>query len=455
MKINFKKNIFNTVFILICVIFAYFNIITATNIDSEDYDFMEGKASGEEYGEIKLRIKLDAIGYIKEVIVYEHEHNEISDVAIQKLINNTLDKKSSNEIDVISGATETSNTYKRAIDDALKIDTNINDEVIEKISMKSEDVINMINRAERTAEANSLKTGIGGYIKNQFSDAEYNKSGSLITHEYICAVMLNTNNSIFDVSFDHIVSNISFDKNGIIPTGNARLYTFYSDKNREGSNGLSSDGNYINILDFEKQVKSLKLFDEIKKRYGNNKIYTPFLNALEKAIESARFIGATNTDTLGLSVYKSLDKKDIKDATENENGEVMFKSNYLALTVNKEKIISSCMFDDVSNKVSITNNGKIFGSRDSIINSLNDLSNTNKFSKIDSDKYNLKIQYNIFSEMVCNMRIEDAISFISSNIDDSGKGKKDTNFANFTYIDFLDVVRLLGEAYINARTIKW
>ena len=455
MKIKLKKIFSLMLFLLNCIVFLYITKVTATNVEGENYDFIEGKAEGEEYGEIKLKIKLDAIGYIKEVVVYEHEHNEISDVAIQKLINNTLDKKSSNEIDVISGATETSNTYKKAIDDALKVESNISNEIIEKISLKSEDVINMINRAERTAESNSLKTGIGAYIKNQFSDADYNKNGNLVTHEYICAVLINANNSIFDVSFDHISSNISFDKNGNIPTGNARLYTFYSDKNREGANGLTSDGNYINILEFEKQVKSLKLFDEIKKRYGNNKIYTPFINALEKAIESARFIGATNTDTLGLSVYKSLDKKNIIDATSAENGLVVFKSNYLALTVNKEKMISSCMFDDVNNKVSITNNGKIFGSRDSIINSLNDLSNTNKYSKIDSDKYNLKIQYNIFSEMLSNMRIEDAISFISSNIDDNGKGKVDTNFANFTYIDFLDAVRLLGDAYIDARTITW
>lgn len=415
-------------------------------------EYLYGSAVGEK-GRIGLKIKVDNSGTIKEVVVTEHSDSDVAIQALQKLIDSSLDKQSAEEIDVVTGATDTSNTYRSIISSLLSSPVvQETEDKIEKISLSEPDVQYAIERTVVNREG--FKSGIGGYVMNTFQDADYNRNGSLLTNEYICAVILNENNRIEQVKFDHIVSNISFDRFGKIPTGGAKAYVFTSDKSKQGFNGMVNDGNYVNIFDFEKQVLTYRHFEEIKSRFIGKKGYAPLINALENAIDNARFIGASNGDTLGLSVNKILKKRDIVDSTDTENGKVNFVSNYCLITTDKTKVISSCMFDNVVNTVTLMNNGKILGSREKEIYTLNELSNTSKYTKIDLPRYEMKLQLNTLGEFMKGNSIDNMLTLISEFTDDRGMAKPNAAFKDLKSIDFIEFIDLISRAYVDAVKIS-
>ncbi|MBO6119278.1 MAG: FMN-binding protein [Lachnospiraceae bacterium] len=451
-----KKNniVIFTIFVIVSALFIIFsqrlyNYFTES-VETSDFggEYLYGTAEGEK-GKIALRLRTDNSGYIKEVVVVEHSNSDIAVQALQKLIDNSLDKQSADEIDTVSGATDTSNTYKTIISSLLS--TPIRDEQedkIEKVSLVEPDIQYAIERTVVNREG--FKSGIGGYVMNTFQDADYNRNGNLLTNEYICAVILNGNNRIEQVKFDHIVSNISFDRFGKVPTGGAKAYVFSSDKSKVGFNGMINDGNYVNMFDFEKQVLTYRHFEEIKSRFIGKKGYAPLIHALENAIDNARFIGASSGDMLGLSVNKVLKKRDIIDSTEDENGKVNFISNYCLITTDKEKNISSCMFDNVQNTVTLTNNGKILGSREKEIYTLNELSNTSKYTKIDLPRYEMKLQLNTLSEFMRGNSVDTMLSLISEFTDDKGMAKPNMAFKDLKSIDFIEFIDLISRSYVDA-----
>lgn len=415
-------------------------------------EYLYGSAEGQK-GRIGLKIKVDSSGTIKEVVVTEHSNSDVAIQALQKLIDSSLDKQNADEIDVVTGATDTSNTYRSIISSLLS--TSVVKEVedkTEKISLSEPDVQYAIERTVVNREG--FKSGIGGYVMNTFQDADYNRNGNLLTHEYICAVVLNENNRIEQVKFDHIVSNISFDRFGKIPTGGAKAYVFTSDKSKQGFNGMINDGNYVNMFDFEKQVLTYRHFEEIKSRFIGKKGYAPLIHALENAIDNSRFIGASQGDTLGLSVNKILKKRDIIDSTETENGRVNFISNYCLITTDKTKVISSCMFDNVVNTVTLMNNGKILGSREKEIYTLNELANTSKYTKIDFPRYEMKLQLNTLGEFMKGNSIDNMLTLISEFTDDKGMAKPNAAFKDLKSIDFIEFIDLISRAYVDATKIS-
>ena len=451
-----KKNsiIILILFIVLSAIFIVFgrNIYDFTR-DKTNYmmnanEYLYGSATGEK-GKIGLRLRVDNSGAIKEVVVTEHSNSDIAIQALQKLIDDSLDKEDAEEIDTVTGATDTSNTYKSIVSRLLFESSNYERESNNaKVSLTDPENQYLIDRIPRNEDG--CKSGIGGYILNTFQDADYNRNGNLVTNEYICAVVLNRYNRIERVKFDHIASNIIFDRFGKVPTGNAKAYVFTSDKSKTGFNGLVNDGNYIDIYDFEKQVLTSKHFEEIKSKFINKKGYAPFINALENAIDNAKFIGANIEDPLGLSVNKILKKKDITNSTDEENGKVNFISNYCLVTTDKENNISSCMFDNVVNTVTLTNNGRILGSREKEIYTLNELANTNKYSKIDASKFNMKLQLNALGDFMRGNSIDNMLKLIAEYTDDRGMAKDGTPFSDLKNIDFIEFIDLLSRAYVDA-----
>lgn len=436
------------------IVFAgkiYDFLVGTLDIYSENENYLYGEATGEK-GKIALRLNVDNSGAIKEVIVAEHPSSEVAESALQKLIDNSLDKQSVDEIDSITGATDTSNTYKTIINNLLYTPIKMDDEEnTEKVSLTDPEVQANIERI--VVNEQGFKSGIGGYVLNTFQDADYNRNGNLVTNEYICAVILNPFNRIESVKFDHIISNISFDRLGRVPTGGAKAYVFTSDKSKVGFNGLVNDGNYVNIYDLEKEVMTLRHFEDVKNKFINKKGYAPLIYALENAIDNARYIGASQGDTLGLSVSKILRKRDIKNSTDDENGTVFFSSNYCLLTVDKSNVISSCMFDNVFNKVTLTSNGKILGSREKEIYTLNELANTTKYSRIGKSRYEMKLQLNTFGDFVRGNSIDNILNLVSELTDDRGLAKQDSAFASLKDIDFIESIDLLSKAYVEAMKI--
>ena len=451
--------------VLILAVFAILSAITILlsnniyvfltdkmNLATESREFLYGSAVGEK-GRISLKLKVDNSGAIKEVVVTEHPDSDISVQALQKLIDNSLDKQYADEIDSVTGATDTSNTYKTIISSILTEPSYQElEENTEKVSLTEPDVQYAIERTVVNREG--FKSGLGGFVMNTFEDASYNKNGNLVTHEYICAVVLNENNRIEQVKFDHVVSNISFDRFGKVPTGGAKAYVFTSDKSKSGFNGITNDGNYVNIFDFEKEVLTYRHFEEIKSRFIGKKGYAPYIYALENAIDNSRFIGASQGDTLGLSVNKILKKRDIIDSTEEENGKVNFESNYCLITTDKTQVISSCMFDNVVNLVTLTSNGKILGSREKEIYTLNELSNTSKYSKIDLPRYEMKLQLNTLGEFMRGNTIDNMLSLISEFTDDKGMAKPNMAFKDLKNIDFIEFIDLISRSYADSVKIS-
>lgn len=431
---------------------AYDYINNFVRNDNKVNDYLYGTKSGE-HGKISLKLRVDNSGSIKEIFILEHPDNDIAGVALQKLITNSLDKQHSDEIDAVTGATETTNVYKAIIDSLLDKDKNVNDDINNtKVSLKDPEVAYNIERVPVNVEG--FKSGVGAYVINQFQDADYNKNGNLVTHEYICAVLLNPYNRIEDVRFDHIASNISFNRNGEVPTGGAKAYTFLTDKSKQGFNGLINDGNYVDLFDFEEKVLTLRHFEDVKNRYIGKRGYAPLISALENAITNARYIGASNGDTLGLSAYKVLKKKDIVDSTDEENGHVNFTSNYCMMTVDKDKYVSSVMFDNVENNVTLTSAGKILGSREKVIYTLNELSNTEKYSKIETSKYSLKIQLNLLADYLKDNKIDDILGLISKLTDSKGQARDGSAFSGLKNIDFIEFVDLISKAFVDAVKIR-
>ncbi|MBR4313937.1 MAG: FMN-binding protein [Lachnospiraceae bacterium] len=455
------KKISIIIFILFAVISALYLVFSQNIYDFLYQEVFNGKEHGEylygtaegEKGRISLKIKVDNSGTIKEVVVTEHSDSDVAQQALQKLIDSSLDKQNADEIDTVTGATDTSNTYKTIISSLLSSPVSYEvEDKIEKISLAEPDVQYAIERTVVNREG--FKSGIGGYVMNTFQDADYNRNGNLFTNEYICAVILNENNRIEQVKFDHIGSNISFDRFGKVPTGGAKAYVFTSDKAKSGFNGMINDGNYVNMYDFEKQVLTYRHFEEIKSRFIGKKGYAPLIYALENAIDNARFIGASSGDTLGLSVNKILKKRDIVDSTDTQNGKVNFISNYCLITTDKTKVISSCMFDNVVNTVTLTNNGKILGSREKEIYTLNELSNTSKYTKIDLPRYEMKLQLNTLGEFMRGNSIDNMLSLISEFTDDKGVAKPNMAFKDLKNIDFIEFIDLISRAYVDAVKIS-
>lgn len=455
------KKVSILVFILFAAISASYLVFSQNIYDFLYQEVFNGKENGEylygtaegEKGRISLKIKVDNSGTIKEVVVTEHSDSDVAQQALQKLIDSSLDKQNADEIDTVTGATDTSNTYKTIISSLLSSPVSYEvEDKIEKISLAEPDVQYAIERTVVNREG--FKSGIGGYVMNTFQDADYNRNGNLFTNEYICAVILNENNRIEQVKFDHIGSNISFDRFGKVPTGGAKAYVFTSDKAKTGFNGMINDGNYVNMYDFEKQVLTYRHFEEIKSRFIGKKGYAPLIYALENAIDNARFIGASAGDTLGISVNKILKKRDIVDSTDTQNGKVNFISNYCLITTDKTKVISSCMFDNVVNTVTLTNNGKILGSREKEIYTLNELSNTSKYTKIDMPRYEMKLQLNTLGEFMKGNSIDNMLSLISEFTDDKGVAKPNMAFKDLKNIDFIEFIDLISRAYVDAVKIS-
>ena len=455
---NKKGIIILSIFALLSAIFILFgsNFYNFTrnrlNYMVSENEYLFGTATGEK-GKIGLKVKIDNSGTIKEVIVTEHSNSEIAIPALQKLIDNSLDKQYADEIDSVTGATDTSNTYKTIISNLL-FDVGHNEVEEHKTMISLTDPENQYNIERVPRNEEGYKSGLGGFVFNTFQDADYNRNGNLVTNEYICAVVLNPYNNIEQVKFDHIVSNISFDRFGRVPTGGAKAYVFSSDRSKSGFNGLINDGNYIDVYDFEKQVLSLRRFEDVKSKFLSKKGYTPLIKALENAIDNSRFIGANKEDPMGLSVNKILKKRDIVDSTEETNGKVNFISNYCLITTDKSNKISSCMFDYVVNNVTLTGSGKILGSREKEIRTLNELSNTKKYSKIDSIMYNMKLQLNTLGDFMRGNTIDNMLKLISLYTDDRGMAKPNEAFADLKSIDFIEYINLISESYVDAIKIN-
>lgn len=423
------------------------------SINQVSDEYLYGEASGK-LGDVKVKLKTDSSGKIKDLEVYDFSSKYYAvPSALQQLISATLDSYNANEVDTISGATDTTNTFKEAINNAIGYVEPSRQDSYNRVSLDDPEILSLVTRKEVEHNADSLKTGFGAFITNSFSDANYNKNGNLVTHEYLCAVLIDNTRKIYDVKFDHISSNIAFDRLGKVPTSNVRSYRFVSDKSDSNFNGVCTDGYYINIYDLENNILKNKFLAENKKQFADKPGYDFFIKALESAMNNAVYVGANKNESLGLSSIKELSKNNVIAPNNNDNGVVAFETDYAVVTVDKEQIITSCVLDKADNIVTLTSEGKVLGSRDSQIYTVLELSNTDKYSKIAKNKVDDKNNLNRLSDMFTNFNIDTIIKDVSKRTDDRGYGLENTELYEYKNINFIKYIELLSDAYINAKSI--
>lgn len=419
-----------------------------------EINYIYGEANEGDY-HIKLKILTDPSGRVKEVEVTEYRpRQDDAEFTLQKLIASSIDKYESSEISIMADNYEDLIiAYKKAFDNALGIKQAVNDTSLNRVSMTDPEVAKLVNRQEVPVTKYSIKTGFGAYILNNFTNADRNKNGNLSSHEYLCAVNVDQNGRIVNCKFDHITSNISFTINGEVPTGNARAYKYESDKSDPGFNGYCNDGNYINMLDFEKTVLGLHFMSEVEKRFGTRVGYASFVKALKNAYTNAKYYGANKDDVLGLASYKELNKKNIINSNGKDNGYVLFQTNYMILTTNKDMAITSCIVDVAENDAVITKDGTILGSGQSQAYTIDELANTDKYSKIESKYVPIRKQLNDLSVRITGGVATDLINEFSENTDNRGYAKPDGILYDFVDIDFIRIIEILSKAYIDSRKI--
>lgn len=435
-------------------LFTFFTEYVNVGQDFVENNYIYGEASEEEY-HVKLKMMTDPSGRVKEIEVTEYRpRQDEAEFVLQKLITSSIDKYESSEISFTDELYEDLViAYKKAFDNTLGIKEVKADISINRVSMLDEEVASKVNRQEVAVTKYSIKTGFGAYILNNFIKADRNKNGNLSTHEYLCAITVEQNGRISNCKFDHITSNISFTNSGEIPTGNARAYKFESDKNDPGFNGYCNDGNYINILEFEKTVLNLKFMSEIEKRFGTKQGYASFVKALKNAYTNARYYGANKDDVVGLSAYKELNKKNIINANGKKNGYVQFETNYMVLTTNKDLAISSCIVDESFNDATITKDGNILGSGQSQAYTIHELANTDKYSKIEAKYVPIRKQLNDLATRITGGFATDIINEFSENTNNRGYAKEDGALYDFEDIDFIKITEILSQSYLDSRKI--
>ena len=463
-KINNKFNILIIIImILISIGYAIFSkaiynfVDEYVNIDNnfQENNYIYGEAD-ELDNHIKLKILTDPSGRVKEVEVVEYRPRlDEAEWTLQKLIANSIDKYESSEISgTYEGFDELIVAYKKAFDNALGIKQVVNDNQINRVSLQDAEILEQVTRNEVPVTRYSIKTGFGAYIINNFTNADRNKNGNLSTHEYLCAVNVDSNGRILNCKFDHITSNISFTNDGKVPTGNARAYKYESDKNDPGFNGYCNDGHYINMIDFEKTCISLRLMSEIEKRYKDRQGYQLFVKALQNAYTNAKYYGANKDDTLGLASYKELNKKNIIDANGKNNGYVMFETTYMAITTNKDLTITSCIADMSENDVTITKDGNILGSGQSQSYTICELSNSDKYSRVESKYVPIRKQLNDLALRITGGFVQDLINEFSENTNNRGLAKPDGNLYDFVDIDFIKIIETMSNSFLDSRKIQ-
>lgn len=455
-----KKTIIGAMcIILVTLIFLflsmqYKNYGVVEEVKVVDDGYLYGEANGLK-GSVKVKLKVGNDGKIKDISVTEFSSDyQAVPAALQKLVKSVLDKYNGYDVDTVSGATDTSNTFKEAVNKALNYKEYNSIDVYDRVSLKDKEVLDEVTREEiETKNRYSIRTGLGAYVVNSFFDADYNKNGDLVTHEYICGVVIEQNGRISQVKFDHIGSNINFDRKGQVPTGSVRMYKFASDKSEPRFNGICTDGSLINIFNFEDAVIRNKFYSEVEKNYQNKKGYEPFLKALQLAVENAKYIGGNGEDSLGIASVKQLEKRNIINATDEENGRVVFDSFYVALTLDKEQGITSCVLDESENVVTLTSDGKVLGSRDGQIYTLNDLSNGNKYSRIERKKVEEKKNINKLSDLFTGYTVNNLVTELSNATDEKGNIKADGNLAEYEGNNMIKYIDLITNAYLNAKII--
>ncbi len=219
-----------------------------------------------------------------------------------------------------------------------------------------------------------LKTGISILTDiSSSSNATAEKDGEGKYDVTMVAVLVDGNNIIRDCIIDGIAASVKFDLKGTVTTD---LNTEIKTKNELGdAYGMVAYGGAK--AEWYKQAEALAKFsigktvNELREGAVDKTGKAPegsdlassatiylggYVDAIEKAVKSAKALGAENGDTLKLATKSYVNSS--KAATENENGLAQLDLTSTAITL-KDGVITSCVIDSVQAKVNFDIKGAI------------------------------------------------------------------------------------------------
>ena len=219
-----------------------------------------------------------------------------------------------------------------------------------------------------------LKTGLA--VSTKISDsvsATAEKEGSAAYDITIAAVTVDENGVIRSCKIDSVPATVKFDITGAIITD---LTAPVQTKNELGANyGMVAWGGAV--AEWDAQVAALcnfaigKTVEELKTGAVSESGYAPegtdlassatiylggYVNAIEAAVNNAKYLGAVDGDELKLVTVNSVASS--TSATAEKEGTVQLDANIAVVTVN-DGVITSCIIDAVQGKISFNASGAI------------------------------------------------------------------------------------------------
>lgn len=226
---------------------------------------------------------------------------------------------------------------------------------------------------ETTTEGTGAKTGLAISTSIASSKEAGAEDGVAQIDSTVVAVLVDADGKILDCKIDAAQTKINFSAEGKITTD---LASEVKTKQELGADYGMAKASSIGKEWYEQanalaeyvvgktvdEVKGIALSDEGKATDADLTAsvtvhISDYIATIEKAVASAKELGASSTDKLGLGVNTTLDKS--KDATAEEAGLAQAYSFYEAVTVDADGKITSSVVDATQGSVNFDTTGKI------------------------------------------------------------------------------------------------
>jgi len=217
----------------------------------------------------------------------------------------------------------------------------------------------------------TIRTGLGVITSISKSKAAGDSDGAAQIDTTAVAILLDGDGKISDIEIDSVQTIVNFDSTGKIKTA---LDTEINTKKELGKDygmgeqsGIKKEWDeQINFLaDYVKgktiaEVEGISLNDGVaaddELKAGVTISISGYIDAIKKAAQNAKELGAGASDKIGLGIVTSIaDSKDAGDA----DGLAQAYSYYAAVTVDSDKKVTSSVFDASQSNVNFNSKGAL------------------------------------------------------------------------------------------------
>lgn len=235
------------------------------------------------------------------------------------------------------------------------------------------DTNNEKDNANNENQEGAVMTGLAAVTSVAKSKEAGDEDGLAQVDSTIVAVLVDQEGRILDCKIDGAQTKINFSKEGKLLSDLTSEYKTKQELKEEygmkKASGIGKEwyeqantfADYVKgktvdevkgiAVDEEGKVTDADLVSSVTMNIGG------ILSALEKSVASARDLGATNTDKLGLAVSTNIDRS--TEAEEDKEGVAQAYSFYTAVTTDGDGRITSCFIDSSQGVVTFNTEGAI------------------------------------------------------------------------------------------------